>query len=175
VHHIKQSGLVLAAIAAVTAPASADCSETCAAGAFGTGGSASDGAAQGFRLAATSIPGADFTNSRNDIAGHIAVSGTENGSGSGAFTRRSSWLDTSRGSLRSSIRAPPRPATASACPRPAVVAVVAIGFEGLPAIICGPCRLSRERTHRPLSGRSLNDVVHVHVVHALQVVGNLVG
>ena len=90
-HHIKQFGLVLAAIAATTivtsGPASADCSEICAAGAAGTGGSASDGAAQGFRLAGPSrIPRADFTNSGNDIAGHITISGSENGSGSGAFT-----------------------------------------------------------------------------------------
>ena len=90
-HRIKRFGLVLAAIAsttvAISAPASADCSETCAAGAAGTGGSASDGAAQGFRVAGPSrIQGATFTNSGNDIAGHITISGTENGAGSGAFT-----------------------------------------------------------------------------------------
>lgn len=90
-HHIKQFGLVLAAIAATTivtsGTASADCSETCAAGAAGTGGSASGGAAQGFRLEGPSrIPGASFTNSGNDIAGHITISGTVNGAGSGAIT-----------------------------------------------------------------------------------------
>lgn len=90
-HHIKRFALVLAAIAATTvatsAPASADCSETCAAGAAGTGGSASGGAAQGFRLEGPSrIPGASFTNSGNDIAGHLTISGTESGAGSGAFT-----------------------------------------------------------------------------------------
>jgi hypothetical protein len=91
VNHIKQLGLVLAAVAATlvatSGPASADCSETCAAGAAGTGGSASDGAAQGFRLEGPSrIPGATFPNSGNDIAGHITISGTENGAGAGAFT-----------------------------------------------------------------------------------------
>jgi hypothetical protein len=91
VHYIKQLGLVLAAIAsttvAISAPASADCSETCAAGAAGTGGSASDGSAQGFRLEGPSrIEGANFTNQGNDIAGHISISGTVNGSGSGAAT-----------------------------------------------------------------------------------------
>ena len=90
-HRITQFGLVLAAIAATTvatsAPASADCSETCAAGAAGTGGSASGGAAQGFRVEGPSrIPGATFTNSGNDIAGHVTISGTVNGAGAGAFT-----------------------------------------------------------------------------------------
>jgi len=91
VNHIKQFGLVLAAIAAMTVatsgPASAGCSETCAAGAAGTGGSASGGAAQGFRLEGPSrIPGATFTNQGNDIAGHITISGTVNGAGAGAST-----------------------------------------------------------------------------------------
>jgi len=93
VHYIKQFGLVLAAIAATTVatspPASAGCSDTCAAGAAGTGGSASDGAAQGFRLEGPSrISGATFTNSGNDIAGHVTISGTVNGAGSGAITPR---------------------------------------------------------------------------------------
>lgn len=90
-HYIKQLGLVLAALAATTvatsAPANADCSETCAAGSAGTGGSASDGTAEGFRLEGPSrIEGATFTNAGNDIAGHITISGTVDGAGSGAFT-----------------------------------------------------------------------------------------
>ena len=90
-HFIKRFALVLAAVAATMvatgSPVIADCSETCAAGAAGTGGSASGGASQGFRLEGPSrILGATFTNSGNDIAGHITISGTENGAGSGAFT-----------------------------------------------------------------------------------------
>lgn len=88
---IKRLTMVLATVVAtvvvVSAPASAECSQTCAAGAAGTGGTASDGAAEGFRLAGPSrIPGASFTNTGNDIAGHVTISGTVNGAGSGAIT-----------------------------------------------------------------------------------------
>jgi hypothetical protein len=54
----------------------------------GTGGQSSDGQAGGFRLegSSTGFPGSTFTNSGNQIAGHITVEGTANGTGSGAFT-----------------------------------------------------------------------------------------
>jgi hypothetical protein len=86
------SALVAVAIAlsAVPAASAEGCASgtTCAVGGAGTGGQASDGNAQGFRLAgpSTRFPGSTFTNQGNQMAGNITLTGTANGSGSGAFT-----------------------------------------------------------------------------------------
>ena len=83
-------GAAIAASLALAVPtASAEgCASTCSVGGAGTGGQNSDGQAQGFRLKgpSTGFPGSTFTNSGNQIAGHITVEGTANGTGSGAFT-----------------------------------------------------------------------------------------
>jgi hypothetical protein len=80
---------MLMVIAGGTASALAEgCANTCSVGAVGTGGENSDGNANGGRLKglSTGFPGATFTNQGNDIAGHISVTGTFDGMGSGAFT-----------------------------------------------------------------------------------------
>ena len=80
---------VAASLALAVPPASAEgCAATCSVGAAGTGGQASDGAAQGFRLAgpSTGFPGSTFTNQGGALTGHIAVEGTANGSASGGIT-----------------------------------------------------------------------------------------
>ena len=83
-------GAAIAASLALAVPtASAEgCASTCSVGGAGTGGQNSDGKAQGFRIAgpSTAFPGSTFTNQGNQMAGHIAVQGTANGSASGAFT-----------------------------------------------------------------------------------------
>ena len=76
---------------AVTAvpPASAEgCASICSVGGAGTGGENSDGQADGFRVErpSTKFPGSTYTNSGNQIAGHITVEGTADGMASGAFT-----------------------------------------------------------------------------------------
>ena len=77
-------------LSAVSAASAAGCASgtTCAVGGAGTGGQASDGNAQGFRLAgpSTGFPGSTFTNQGNQMAGNITLTGTASGSGSGAFT-----------------------------------------------------------------------------------------
>jgi hypothetical protein len=83
-------GAAIAASLALAVPsASAEgCSSTCSVGALGTGGQNSNGQAGGFRLEepSTGFPGSTFTNQGNQIAGHISLEGTANGTGSGAFT-----------------------------------------------------------------------------------------
>ena len=75
-------------VLAVPSASAEGCASTCSVGGAGTGGQNSDGQAQGFRLAgpSTGFPGSTFTNQGNEIAGHISVEGTANGSASGAFT-----------------------------------------------------------------------------------------
>ena len=77
-------------LSAVSAASAAGCASgtTCAVGGAGTGGQASDGNAQGFRLAgpSTGFPGSTFTNQGGPLSGHISVQGAASGSGSGAFT-----------------------------------------------------------------------------------------
>lgn len=70
------------------APASAACSTTCSVGGAGTGGESSDGAAQGFRYQqpVPSVAGATVSNSGNQNAGNITVSGTVSGMAGGAYT-----------------------------------------------------------------------------------------
>jgi hypothetical protein len=80
---------IVASLALAVPPASAEgCATICAVGGAGTGGQNSDGKAGGFRLEgpATSFPGSTFTNSGNEIAGHITIQGTAEGMASGAFT-----------------------------------------------------------------------------------------
>jgi hypothetical protein len=83
-------GAAIAASLALSVPTASagGCASTCSVGGAGTGGEQSDGKAQGFRLAgpATGFPGSTFTNQGNEMAGHISVEGTANGSASGAFT-----------------------------------------------------------------------------------------
>jgi hypothetical protein len=83
-------GAAIAASLALAVPTAAaeGCASTCSVGGAGTGGQNSDGKAGGFRLEgpSTGFPGSTFTNSGNQIAGHITVEGTANGTGSGAFT-----------------------------------------------------------------------------------------
>ena len=84
-------GAVITASLALAVPtASAEgCASTCSVGSQGTGGQASDGKAQGFRLAgpSTGFPGSTFTNQGAEKAGgHISVEGTAQGSASGTFT-----------------------------------------------------------------------------------------
>lgn len=67
------------------------CADVCSVGAAGTGGEASDGKAQGFRLEGPtnptgSFPGSYFTNTGSQIGGHITISGAFEGTASGAFT-----------------------------------------------------------------------------------------
>lgn len=83
-------GAAIAASLALAVPtASAEgCASTCSVGGAGTGGQASDGKAGGFHVKepSTGFPGSTFTNQGNEMAGHISVKGTANGSASGAFT-----------------------------------------------------------------------------------------
>jgi hypothetical protein len=83
-------GAAIAASLALAVPtASAEgCASTCSVGGAGTGGQNSDGQAGGFRVnaPATRFPGSTFTNSGNEIAGHITIEGTADGMASGAFT-----------------------------------------------------------------------------------------
>ena len=83
-------GAAIAASLVLAVPtASAEgCATTCSVGAAGTGGESSDGQAQGFRLEgpAGRFPGSTFTNQGNEIAGHVTLEGTANGSASGAIT-----------------------------------------------------------------------------------------
>jgi hypothetical protein len=64
------------------------CADVCSVGAAGTGGEASDGKAQGFRLEGPATRFADsyFTNAGSQIGGHITISGAFEGTASGAFT-----------------------------------------------------------------------------------------
>ncbi|HET7495442.1 MAG TPA: hypothetical protein VFJ80_08330 [Candidatus Limnocylindrales bacterium] len=89
------AALALVALAAFATPVAMaaepanNCGDaTCQVGAAGTGGEQSDGAAQGFRLegASTRFVDSNFTNSGNDMAGHITISGASSGTASGAFT-----------------------------------------------------------------------------------------
>ena len=80
---------IAASLALAVPPALAEgCASTCSVGGAGAGGENSDGKADGFRVEAPAprFPGSTFTNSGNQIAGHITVQGTAEGSGSGAFT-----------------------------------------------------------------------------------------
>ena len=83
-------GAAIAASLALAVPtASAEgCASACSVGGAGTGGENSDGQAGGFRVErpSTKFPGSTYTNSGNQIAGHVTVEGTANGMGSGAFT-----------------------------------------------------------------------------------------
>src|SRR4051794_8639720 len=75
----------------------AQCGDTCFVGAFGTGGAASDGAAQGFHLDAPSFqyPGSTATISGTANSGHNTYSGSVTGTLSGTIN----------GSFRASGRA----------------------------------------------------------------------
>jgi len=80
---------IVASLALAVPSASAEgCASICSVGGAGTGGENSDGKAGGFRREgpSTGFPGSTFTNSGNEIAGHVTLEGTANGSGSGAFT-----------------------------------------------------------------------------------------
>jgi hypothetical protein len=83
-------GAVIAASLALAAPmASAEgCATTCAVGGAGTGGQNSDGKAGGFHVKepSTGFPGSTFTNQGGELAGHISVKGTAEGSASGGIT-----------------------------------------------------------------------------------------
>ncbi|HEU5112275.1 MAG TPA: hypothetical protein VFU96_03090, partial [Acidimicrobiia bacterium] len=77
------------ALGAGTPSASAEgCASTCSVGAVGTGGESSDGNAEGFHVQqpSTGFPGSNFSNSGNQIAGNISVTGASQGSASGALT-----------------------------------------------------------------------------------------
>ena len=80
---------LLCALIVMLAPslASAQCGDTCFVGAFGQGGVASDGRAQGFHLDAPSFkyPGAEATVSGTVNSGHNSYSGAVSGSLSGTF------------------------------------------------------------------------------------------
>jgi len=83
------SALVAAVIALSASPASAGgCASTCSVGGAGTGGEASGGQAGGFHLQRpfTSIPGSTLSNSGNENAGNITITGTASGMAAGAFT-----------------------------------------------------------------------------------------
>jgi len=73
---------------AVPTASAEGCASTCSVGAAGAGGENSDGQAQGFRLAgpSTGFPGSTFTNQGSEMAGHISVKGTAEGSASGGIT-----------------------------------------------------------------------------------------
>jgi hypothetical protein len=75
-------------VLAVPSASAQGCASTCSVGGAGTGGQNSDGQAGGFRLEgpSTGFPGSTFTNEGNQIAGHVSLEGTANGSGSGAIT-----------------------------------------------------------------------------------------
>ena len=62
------------------------CSAVCKVGASGTGGEKSGGNAQGFlrKGPGESVPGTTIQNSGTNFSGHLVVSGTENGTFSGA-------------------------------------------------------------------------------------------
>ena len=80
---------IAASLALAVPPASAEgCASTCSVGGAGTGGQNSDGQAQGFRLKgpSTGFPGSTFTNQGNEMAGHISLQGTAEGSASGGIT-----------------------------------------------------------------------------------------
>jgi len=81
---------LLAALALACAPsiALAQCGDTCFVGAFGTGGAASDGAAQGFHVDAPSVlfPGSTATISGTASSGHNTYSGTATGTFSGTIS-----------------------------------------------------------------------------------------
>ena len=80
---------IAASLALAVPPASAEgCASICSVGGAGTGGENSDGRAGGFRVErpSTKFPGSTYTNSGNQIAGHVTVEGTADGMASGAFT-----------------------------------------------------------------------------------------
>jgi hypothetical protein len=83
-------GVAVVAVIGTAAPsASAEgCASTCSVGGSGTGGQSSDGKAEGFRYLkpATGFPGSTVSNSGNQIAGNISLSGTADGLGAGAYT-----------------------------------------------------------------------------------------
>ena len=88
-HATSFGAAIAASLALAVSTASAEgCASTCAVGAAGTGGQASDGKAQGFRQAgpSTGFPGSTFTNQGGESSGHITVEGTANGSASGGIT-----------------------------------------------------------------------------------------
>ena|SRR5215203_3659355 len=80
---------IAASLALAVPPASAEgCASICSVGGAGTGGENSDGRAGGFRVErpSTKFPGSTYTNSGNQIAGHVTVEGTADGMASGALT-----------------------------------------------------------------------------------------
>jgi hypothetical protein len=91
--------LSVAAAALILIPslAPAQCGgNSCSVGAFGTGGTSSDGKAQGFRLTfpSTMFPGATFSNTGNFDAGRLSIS---DGIGSTSGTFRQNPTPTVRG------------------------------------------------------------------------------
>jgi hypothetical protein len=86
-------GVFMLTLVPSIASASCGTDDACFVGALGTGGVASDGAAQGFHLDAPSIryPGATATISGTADSGHNTYTGSVTGTFSGTFRGTSVW------------------------------------------------------------------------------------